>query len=78
MSEKYPEEHEYDAVSPRMTLVFLLAHRMEFDYLSEVPVLTIDVSEDFRGNEIRSADMIEKVREALLNIWSDDILATWI
>lgn len=47
-----------------MTLLFLLAHRMEFEYLSDVPVLTIDVSEDFRGNEIRSADMIEKVREA--------------
>uniref|UniRef100_A0A3Q3W0D2 Deoxynucleoside kinase domain-containing protein n=1 Tax=Mola mola TaxID=94237 RepID=A0A3Q3W0D2_MOLML len=39
--------------------------KMEFEYLSDVPVLTIDVSEDFRGNEIRSADMIEKVKEFL-------------
>lgn len=38
---------------------------MEFEYLSDVPVLTIDVSEDFKGNKNKSADMIEKVKEFL-------------
>ncbi|XP_069369864.1 deoxycytidine kinase [Paralichthys olivaceus] len=38
---------------------------MEFDYLSEVPVLTIDVNEDFKGNKNKSADMMEKVKEFL-------------
>ncbi|XP_075939210.1 deoxycytidine kinase [Anarhichas minor] len=38
---------------------------MEFEYLSDVPVLTIDVNENFKGNEIKSADMIEKVKEFL-------------
>uniref|UniRef100_A0A8C6V210 Deoxycytidine kinase n=1 Tax=Neogobius melanostomus TaxID=47308 RepID=A0A8C6V210_9GOBI len=35
---------------------------MEFEYLNNVPVLTIDVNEDFKGNKNKSADMIEKVR----------------
>ncbi len=38
-----------------------LAHSMDFEYLSDVPVLTMDVNEDFKGKAIRSADMIEKV-----------------
>lgn len=36
---------------------------MEFEYLSDVPVLTIDVNEDFKGNKTKSADMIEKVSD---------------
>ncbi len=43
--------------------VSLLACSMEYEYLSEVPVLTIDVNEDFKGSKTRSADMIEKVSE---------------
>ncbi|XP_029299985.1 deoxycytidine kinase [Cottoperca gobio] len=38
---------------------------MEFEYLSNVPVLTMDVNDDFKGNDIKSADMIEKVKEFL-------------
>ncbi|XP_053196066.1 deoxycytidine kinase [Scomber japonicus] len=38
---------------------------MEFEYLNNVPVLTIDVNEDFKGSKIKSADMIEKVKEFL-------------
>lgn len=37
---------------------------MEFEYLNNVPVLTIDVNEDFKGNKIKSADMIEKVSDS--------------
>lgn len=40
-----------------------LAHSMEFEYLSDVPILTIDVNEDFKGNNLKSADMIEKVSD---------------
>ncbi|XP_076019794.1 deoxycytidine kinase [Genypterus blacodes] len=39
--------------------------RTEFDYLNDVPILTIDVNEDFRGNKIKAGDMIEKVKEFL-------------
>ncbi|XP_037341101.2 deoxycytidine kinase [Pungitius pungitius] len=38
---------------------------MDFEYLSDVPVLTMDVNEDFKGDEIQSADMIEKVKRFL-------------
>lgn len=41
----------------------LLAPRMEFEYLNDVPVLTIDVNEDFKGDEVKRADMIEKVSD---------------
>lgn len=34
---------------------------MDFDYLCEVPVLTLDVNDDFKGDKFKCADMIEKV-----------------
>uniref|UniRef100_A0A665VZN8 Deoxycytidine kinase n=1 Tax=Echeneis naucrates TaxID=173247 RepID=A0A665VZN8_ECHNA len=42
----------------------------EFEYLSDVPVLTIDADENFKGSDSKRADMIEKVSdgEALLKI----------
>lgn len=47
-----------------LELICLLAPRMEFEYLSDVPILTIDVNEDFKGNEMKRADMIEKVSDS--------------
>lgn len=41
-----------------------LAHSMDFEYLKDVPVLTMDVNEEFKGNGIKSADMIEKVSDS--------------
>ncbi|XP_056146730.1 deoxycytidine kinase [Lampris incognitus] len=38
---------------------------MEFDYLSNVPILTLDVNDDFRNDKVKCADMIEKVKEFL-------------
>uniref|UniRef100_A0A8C8DGK8 Deoxycytidine kinase n=1 Tax=Oryzias sinensis TaxID=183150 RepID=A0A8C8DGK8_9TELE len=38
---------------------------MDFEYLKDVPVLTIDVNEDFKESKNKSADMIEKVRDVL-------------
>lgn len=34
---------------------------MDFDYLCEVPVLTLDVNDEFKGDKFKCADMIEKV-----------------
>ncbi|XP_006627191.2 deoxycytidine kinase [Lepisosteus oculatus] len=39
--------------------------RMDFDYLNDVPVLTLDVNEDFKGDKRKCATMIEKVSEFL-------------
>lgn len=36
---------------------------MDFEYLGEVPVLTIDVNEDFKNSKNKSGNMIEKVRD---------------
>lgn len=49
--------------SASLTMCPPAAHRMEFDYLSDVPVLTMDVNEDFKGSKTKSADMIEKVSD---------------
>ncbi|XP_076850520.1 deoxycytidine kinase [Brachyhypopomus gauderio] len=38
---------------------------MEFNYLSEVPILTLDVNDDFKGNTVKCADMLEKVKDFL-------------
>ena len=40
----------------------LLTISMEFEYLNNVPVLTLDVNEDFKGDQIKCANMLEKVR----------------
>lgn len=37
------------------------SHSMEFEYLNDVPVMTLDVNEDFKGDKIKCANMIEKV-----------------
>ncbi|KAM9451283.1 deoxycytidine kinase [Clarias gariepinus] len=45
-----------------------LQHRtlsMDFDYLCEVPVLTLDVDDDFKSDKYKCADMIEKVKDFL-------------
>ncbi|KAJ8286929.1 hypothetical protein GJAV_G00045010 [Gymnothorax javanicus] len=39
--------------------------RMDFDYLCDVPVLTLDVNEDFKGDNMKYDNMIEKVKEFL-------------
>ncbi len=46
-----------------MSPVSPLAYSLEFEYLSDVPVMTIDVNEDFKGNKTKRADMIEKVSD---------------
>ncbi|KAG1958604.1 deoxycytidine kinase [Pimephales promelas] len=38
---------------------------VDFEYLKEVPVLTLDVEDDFKNNQVKCADMIEKVKEFL-------------
>lgn len=43
----------------RLKCVFVCS--MEFQYLKEVPVLTLDVNDDFKDKGIKCADMIEKV-----------------
>ncbi|XP_060635382.2 deoxycytidine kinase [Anolis sagrei] len=39
--------------------------RMDFEYLQDLPILTLDVNEDFKGNKDRHENMIEKVKEFL-------------
>lgn len=55
--------------------MFCLTHSMEFEYLSDVPVLTIDVNEDFKVNKTKCADMIEKVSDFNhINILKNDFI----
>ncbi|XP_036385545.1 deoxycytidine kinase [Megalops cyprinoides] len=42
--------------------------RMEFEYLNDVPILTLEVNEDFKGDKVKCADMIEKVKEFLSSL----------
>ncbi|XP_064006466.1 deoxycytidine kinase [Pogoniulus pusillus] len=39
--------------------------RTDVEYLQRIPILTLDVDEDFQGNKDRCDDLIEKVREFL-------------
>ncbi len=46
---------------------------MEFEYLNEVPVLTLDVNDEFKDNKIKCADMIEKVWHKLSSFYSPSL-----
>ncbi|XP_075606988.1 deoxycytidine kinase [Balearica regulorum gibbericeps] len=39
--------------------------RTDFEYLQEIPILTLDVNEDFKGKKDRYDNMTEKVKEFL-------------
>jgi len=41
---------------------------VDFEYLKEVPVLTLDVEDDFKNNQVKCADMIEKVQHTLQSV----------
>lgn len=43
--------------------VSLVSFRTEFKYLADVPVLTMDVNESFKGDDGKRADMMEKVSD---------------
>ena len=50
-------------VTNRMSHSLLaLTHSMEYKYLNNVPILTLDVNEDFKVDQVKGADMVEKVR----------------
>lgn len=42
--------------------LFFSQYRTDFDYLQEIPVLTLDVNEDFKGKKDKYDHMIEKVK----------------
>ncbi|XP_075888225.1 deoxycytidine kinase 2 [Nelusetta ayraudi] len=39
--------------------------RLDFDYLNELPVLVMDVGDDFKNDRIKQEEIIDKVREFL-------------
>ncbi|XP_069781680.1 deoxycytidine kinase-like isoform X3 [Narcine bancroftii] len=43
---------------------------LHFDYLNEVPILTLDANEDFKHNEAKCKEMIEKVQNGVKTIIS--------
>lgn len=40
---------------------FFCACRLDFEYLSELPVLVLDVNEDFQNDRIKQEDIVDKV-----------------
>lgn len=39
--------------------------RLDFDYLNELPILVLDVSDDFKNDRIKQEEIIDKVGELL-------------
>ncbi|MEQ2303614.1 hypothetical protein AMECASPLE_018759 [Ameca splendens] len=39
--------------------------RLDFEYLTELPVLVLDVDEDFKNDRIKQEEIVDKVREFL-------------
>ncbi|XP_060942221.1 deoxycytidine kinase 2-like [Limanda limanda] len=42
--------------------------RLDFDYLNHLPVLTLDVDDDFKNNRIKQEVLIDKVRDFLTTL----------
>lgn len=43
--------------------LFLFPCRTDFEFLQEIPILTLDVNEDFKGKKDRYDHMTEKVKK---------------
>lgn len=41
----------------------LCLFRLDFDYLNELPVLVLDVSDDFKNDRIKREEIVDKVGE---------------
>ncbi|KAM9438022.1 deoxycytidine kinase-like isoform 1-T2 [Salvelinus alpinus] len=39
--------------------------RMVYEYLIDTPILTLDINKDFKGDKVKGADVVEKVKEFL-------------
>uniref|UniRef100_A0A673ZF88 Deoxycytidine kinase n=1 Tax=Salmo trutta TaxID=8032 RepID=A0A673ZF88_SALTR len=39
--------------------------RMVYEYLIDTPILTLDINKDFKGDKVKGADMVEKVRSCI-------------
>lgn len=37
--------------------------RLDFDYLNELPILVLDVSDDFKNDRIKREEIVDKVGE---------------
>lgn len=48
--------------------ILCFLYRTDFEYLQEVPVLTLDVNEDFKSNKDKHENMIEKVKAGLFTL----------
>lgn len=36
-------------------------HRMDFEYLKDIPILVLDVNEDFKNDRIKQEAVVDKV-----------------
>lgn len=44
---------------------YLVMYRLDFEYLKDLPVLVLDVNEDFKNDRIKQEGAIDKVRMVL-------------
>lgn len=40
----------------------LVVYRLDFEYLKDLPILVLDVNEDFKNDRIKQEGVIDKVR----------------
>lgn len=45
--------------------LLVLIHSMVYEYLIDTPILTLDINKDFKGDKVKGADMVEKVRSCI-------------
>lgn len=49
----------------RILTMFVCVSRLDFDYLNELPIFVLDVSDDFKNDRIKQEEIIDKVGEIL-------------
>lgn len=42
-----------------------LVYRVDFEYLKDLPILVLDVNEDFKNDRIKQEGVVDKVRASL-------------
>lgn len=49
-------------------------YRLDFKYLKDLPILVLDVNEDFKNDRIKQEGITDKVRILYMDLWTNSII----
>lgn len=54
--------------------MYFVMYRLDFKYLKDLPILVLDVNEDFKNDRIKQEGITDKVRILYMDLWTNSII----